>query len=96
MADLDDRRKALASLLAAAAAACDRGEWASALTIAQAAATLDPNDPGVIAGLARASAQGKTTSGARRRLTVMFCDLAGSTALSSVLDPEDTRELLYA
>ncbi len=26
----------------------------------------------------------------------MFCDLAGSTELSSVLDPEDTRELLHS
>src|ERR1700747_2283671 len=25
----------------------------------------------------------------RRQLTVMFCDLVGSTALSSLLDPED-------
>src|SRR2546423_3277155 len=32
----------------------------------------------------------------RRQLTVMFCDLAGSTALSSRLDPEDMRELLGA
>jgi class 3 adenylate cyclase len=32
----------------------------------------------------------------RRHLTVMFCDLAGSTALSSRLDPEDMRELLAA
>jgi class 3 adenylate cyclase len=30
----------------------------------------------------------------RRQLTVMFCDLAGSTALSARLDPEDMRELL--
>jgi class 3 adenylate cyclase/tetratricopeptide (TPR) repeat protein len=96
MAGLDDRRKAIASVLAAAAAACDRGEWASALAIAQAGAALDPEDPGVIAALARASAEGKTTSGARRRFTVMFCDLAGSTELSSALDPEDTRELLHA
>src|SRR5215469_14897237 len=32
----------------------------------------------------------------RRQLTVMFCDLAGSTALSARLDPEDMRELLAA
>jgi class 3 adenylate cyclase/tetratricopeptide (TPR) repeat protein len=32
----------------------------------------------------------------RRQLTVMFCDLAGSTALSSRLDPEDLREVLGA
>jgi class 3 adenylate cyclase len=34
--------------------------------------------------------------GARRQLTVMFCDLVGSTALSSRLDPEDLREILAA
>lgn len=30
----------------------------------------------------------------RRQLTVMFCDLVGSTALSARLDPEDMQELL--
>jgi class 3 adenylate cyclase len=30
----------------------------------------------------------------RRQLTVMFCDLVGSTALSGMLDPEDLRELI--
>ena len=30
----------------------------------------------------------------RRQLTVMFCDLVGSTALSQRLDPEDLRDLL--
>jgi class 3 adenylate cyclase len=32
----------------------------------------------------------------RRQLTVMFCDLVGSTALSSQLDPEDLREVIAA
>src|ERR1700730_9855695 len=32
----------------------------------------------------------------RRQLTVMFCDLAGSTALSARLDPEDMRRVLRA
>ncbi len=32
----------------------------------------------------------------RRRLTVMFCDLMGSTELSQKLDPEDYRDLLTA
>jgi class 3 adenylate cyclase len=32
----------------------------------------------------------------RRQLTVMFCDLVGSTALSSRLDPEDLREIYAA
>jgi len=32
----------------------------------------------------------------RRQLTVMFCDLVGSTALSAQLDPEDLREIIGA
>jgi class 3 adenylate cyclase/tetratricopeptide (TPR) repeat protein len=32
----------------------------------------------------------------RRQLTVLFCDLVGSTALSSSLDPEDLREVVRA
>ena len=38
----------------------------------------------------------ETTSaeGARRQLTVMFCDLVGSTELSTRLDPEDLRVII--
>ena len=32
----------------------------------------------------------------RRQLTVMFCDLVGSTAISTRLDPEDMREVIAA
>ncbi len=32
----------------------------------------------------------------RRQLTVMFCDLVSSTALSTRLDPEDLREVIRA
>jgi len=32
----------------------------------------------------------------RRQLTIMFCDLVGSTALSAQLDPEDLREIIAA
>src|SRR5262252_5762758 len=32
----------------------------------------------------------------RRQLTVMFCDLVGSTALAARLDPEDLREVYAA
>lgn len=34
--------------------------------------------------------------GERRQLTVMFCDLVGSTALSTRLDPEELREIVRA
>ncbi|WP_038960161.1 AAA family ATPase [Bradyrhizobium japonicum] len=37
-----------------------------------------------------------TSEGERRQLTVMFCDLVDSTALSSTLDPEQLRDLLLA
>jgi class 3 adenylate cyclase/tetratricopeptide (TPR) repeat protein len=35
-------------------------------------------------------------SAERRQLTVMFCDLVGSTGLSSRMDPEDLREVISA
>jgi class 3 adenylate cyclase len=52
------------------------------------------------AGLEQATLVGPAPSlgdGAeRRQLTVMFCDLVGSTALASRLDPEDMREVIGA
>jgi len=43
-----------------------------------------------------ASAASALDGAERRQLTVMFCDLVGSTALSSQLDPEDMREVILA
>jgi len=37
---------------------------------------------------------GPSTQAERRQLTVMFCDLVGSTALSRQLDPEDLRDVM--
>ena len=37
-----------------------------------------------------------TPDAERRQLTVMFCDLVGSTVLSGQLDPEDLREVVQA
>jgi class 3 adenylate cyclase len=51
------------------------------------AANAQPSSPGTERAAVESSAE-------RRQLTVMFCDLAGSTALSSRLDPEDLREVL--
>jgi class 3 adenylate cyclase/predicted ATPase len=42
------------------------------------------------------AAEPLAVSGERRQLTVMFCDLIESTALSTELDPEDFREVLNA
>ena len=41
-------------------------------------------------------ASGRADTAERRQLTVMFCDLVGSTELSSRLDPEDYREVIAA
>src|SRR5712691_772826 len=38
----------------------------------------------------------RTPEAERRQLTVMFCDLVNSTALSEQLDPEDLREVVRA
>lgn len=37
-----------------------------------------------------------TRSAERRQLTVMFCDLVGSTSLASQLDPEELREIVHS
>jgi TOMM system kinase/cyclase fusion protein len=42
------------------------------------------------------SAAPSTPEAERRQLTVLFCDLVGSTALSAQLDPEDLREVVRA
>jgi class 3 adenylate cyclase len=43
-----------------------------------------------------ASAPAAAGEAERRQLTVMFCDLVGSTALSTRFDPEDLREMIGA
>ena len=40
------------------------------------------------------AAESPQTAAERRQLTVLFCDLAGSTAMSARLDPEDMREII--
>ncbi|MGH8932202.1 MAG: AAA family ATPase [Egibacteraceae bacterium] len=40
--------------------------------------------------------QAEDARGERRQLTVLFCDMVGSTALSQLLDPEDLGELIAA
>ena len=43
-----------------------------------------------------ASLANSTAEAERRQLTVMFCDLVGSTSLSTRFDPEDLREIVGA
>jgi class 3 adenylate cyclase/tetratricopeptide (TPR) repeat protein len=40
--------------------------------------------------------EAEVSPGERRQLTVLFCDLVGSTELSQTMDPEDLQELLSA
>jgi class 3 adenylate cyclase len=50
--------------------------------------------PLVAAGETRATGPAIEPEAERRQVTVMFCDLVGSTALSDRLDPEDLREVI--
>jgi class 3 adenylate cyclase len=65
------------------------------------AALREPTAPAVMAGAEardaapmRGTGAASTAEAERRPLSVMFCDLVGSTALSSRLDPEDLREVI--
>jgi len=53
-------------------------------------------DPTKVAETDRAADARITSDAERRQLTVMFCDLVGSTTLSEKLDPEDLREVMRA
>src|ERR1700752_4221174 len=43
---------------------------------------------------AKTATEPRRREGERRYLTVMFCDLVGSSAIAARLDPEDMRELI--
>jgi class 3 adenylate cyclase len=63
-----------------------RGETPPRQENAPSAATEPANKPNRVGG--------GLPEGERRELTVMFCDLVGSTALSGKLDPEDMRAVI--
>src|SRR4029078_7151022 len=52
----------------------------------------------VISGLTASAVVDLAPSGGaeRRQLTVMFCDIVGSTALSVRVDPEEFRDILHS
>src|SRR5207237_6898214 len=58
----------------------------AALTDEAPAAVVEPTSPDAA----------ESTDAERRQVTVMFCDLVGSTALSTRFDPEDLREVIGA
>src|SRR5712692_1476416 len=74
-------------------------ECATPLTGGQAAASPPgPRDiqPAQALSPTARSVERAVPAGERRQLTVMFCDLVGSTALSTQLDPEELREVVRA
>src|SRR5205807_10471184 len=66
------------------------------LAAVAALAAEPPRRDGAQSGASAPSAPTPTPSvdAERRQLTVMFCDLVGSTALAARLDPEDLREII--
>ncbi len=74
------------------------GQCGAALTGQTSAPQINSNDSQSIQPAATsASPSGqKILDGERRHLTVMFCDLAGSTSLSERLDPEELRTVVSA
>jgi class 3 adenylate cyclase len=63
--------------------------WAAGPAVQAEAPKTPPAQSAVPTGAAPDAAE-------RRQLTVMFCDLVGSTAMSARLDPEDMREVIRA
>jgi class 3 adenylate cyclase len=55
----------------------------------------EPSEPPAVAVTASPTPP-RPAEAERRQLTVLFCDLVGSTALSAQLDPEELREVVRA
>jgi len=85
---LGDRRKMLRAIAALDGAPPAAAESASVM----------PAVPSVTAAAAKptVAAASAGVEGERRYLTVMFCDLVGSTSISAQLDPEEWRDLVGA
>ena len=56
-------------------------------------AALSDETPAAVVGLTSRAAP-ESADAERRQVTVMFCDLVGSTALSTRFDPEDLKEVI--
>jgi class 3 adenylate cyclase len=69
---------------------CAFGNPFEARFCAQCGASLAPGVPAPN----EIQARGGNIAGERRHLTVLFCDLVGSTAISAQLDPEEWREVV--
>ena len=72
------------------------GDRRKLLAAIAALASPTPSDVGAGSQPPRAPRKAPELSAERRPITVMFCDLVGSTAIASRLDPEDWRNLVSA
>src|SRR5579863_4411903 len=62
----------------------------------EASSTADPDSAAEPSSTLTTASAPRSTGAERRQLTVMFCDLVGSTALSNQLDPEELSNVLGA
>ncbi len=76
----------LADLLADAREARDAGDWRTARALLGAVTALDPGNAEAAAMLAGAAT--------RRQMTLLFCDLVGSTELADQRDPEEVTAII--
>ena len=79
-------RRRIEELLADARLAYAAGDHEDAAALAAAVLTLDPENPEASSLL--------TGPEQRRQMTLMFCDLVGSTALADGIDPEELAAIL--
>ncbi len=86
---LGDRRKLLRAI-----AEMDNAPAAGPTTAVASAARSPPAAPPAAPAPARLISAPAEAAGERRYLTVMFCDLVGSTSISAQLDAEEWRDLV--
>ena len=83
------------SALARACTVCGRTNSAGAKFCGECGARLLPDTPQVRPRLPPQTVPAARTSAPeRRQITIMFCDMVGSSALSTKLDPEEQREVV--
>jgi predicted ATPase/class 3 adenylate cyclase len=90
----DDLEDLKAELVDARRLAVD--EAGRVLVLREAAGSPGESDRGQPRPSVRSSAESHPAEAERRQITVMFCDLVNSARLSSLLDPEELRELVHA
>jgi class 3 adenylate cyclase/tetratricopeptide (TPR) repeat protein len=85
-------------ILDRAVEAADRSDWATALRLADEVLAIDPDNSYAAAlrtlTVYRGERKRGRAPGTRRRVSVVFCDMVGSTALAAGMDPEEMRGVL--